>query len=80
MTRLLSFYKRQGTPFDAAWDQAMVAIGWPVSRRDASEWRRGLEGTREGWRASFEDWPPEPRELAVGELGRILSDELRRTA
>jgi hypothetical protein len=36
--------------------------------------------TREGWRASYERWPPEMREIAVGELGRILSDELLRAA
>lgn len=58
--------------FDLAWDAAMEAMAWPASRREASEWRKMLEDTREGWRAAYEGWPQLPHEEAVGQLAQFL--------
>lgn len=72
---ILRHYRRSGTSFDAAWDQALELVTWPSSRRDASEWRHAVEETREGWRASYEGWPQESREAAVSALSRLLAAE-----
>lgn len=77
---VLVHYKRHAVAFDAAWLLAVELIVWPASRREASDWRSAVDSSREGWRASYEGWPPEAKEVAVGELARILSDELRRAA
>lgn len=74
------WFRRQHVPFDVAFDRALGLVAFPESKRDAGEWRRAVQDTREGWRAAFELWPQEPREAAVGELARILTDELRRAA
>lgn len=72
LRHLLAHYRDQGWPFDTAWERAMGHIYWPSSRRDASEWRTSMNDTREGWRASYKGWPPEPREEAVAQLDVFL--------
>jgi hypothetical protein len=77
LSALLVHYRRHGVAFDVAWALALELIVWPPSRRDASDWRTAISESREGWRASYCGWRPERREVAVRELARILSDELR---
>jgi hypothetical protein len=72
-------FRRHGTEFDTAWDRTVSElISWPPSKRDTADWRKAIAATREGWRAAFEQWEALPREAAVGELVRILSEEQRR--
>ena len=66
--QLLRRFKRDGEDFDAAWERSLELLTWPESRREEAEWRKQLEVTREGWRASYEDWPPEPHETAARTL------------
>lgn len=80
LRQILRHFSGAQIAFDAAWDAALDLVVWPESRREATEWERALRGTTEGWRASYEGWTPEPRETAVGELVRILSDERRVAA
>lgn len=54
---LLPPLKRRALPFDLAWELAMGAVRWPGSIRDASDWRKMLHATREGWRAAYDDEP-----------------------
>jgi hypothetical protein len=76
LTQLLAHYRRHGVAFDSAWDLAMDHVVWPTSRRDASEWRTSLNGTREGWRASYLRWETLPHEQAVAQLWTILSTQV----
>lgn len=75
LRQILRHYSNHGTAFDVAWEESLRLVSWPESRRETTEWEKALGGTKEGWRASYEGWEPEPREAAVGVLARILSED-----
>jgi hypothetical protein len=76
MREMLEQARPAGLDFDTAWELSWEAIVWPDSRREADNWAEALASGREGWRAAYEGWPPEPRESACKVLSRIFSEDL----
>jgi hypothetical protein len=71
---LLPPLKREGVPFEDAWELALERVVWPSSLREAKEWRQQLAATRVGWQAAYENWPPERQEAAIAALSDGLDD------
>jgi len=73
MRTLLEAAKRSRAPFDLAWETSMEHIVWPVSAREARSWRDMLNATREGWRATYENFPQLAQEKALTGLAEVFA-------
>lgn len=73
---LLPPLKLEGIPFDEAWELAFERMAWPLSLRDAKDWRVQLSATRVVWQAAYEGWESERREDAIAALAHRVEEEL----
>lgn len=55
MLRALSRYKREGWPFELAWDRAWRTIRWPDKRETRDEWKDVVRSGREIWKSCYQD-------------------------
>jgi hypothetical protein len=79
---VLTRQRRQGTPFDVAWQRALAALP-PVARKHAKVERSrtlsALEATRDDWELAFERLPPRvPPGRIAARRGRELMAQMRR--
>jgi hypothetical protein len=72
MLHSLSRFKREGWPFELAWDRAWRLIRWPDKREPRDEWKNVIRSGRAIWRKCYQD---EGHPVDVSQLVDALSKE-----